>query len=60
MQTKKGNVFSSTQETVRPAAGNGGAGTERVELPGEIRKPGIEAMGRVLLGAGLWEQLWVR
>lgn len=48
------------RETVRPAAGNGGAGTERVELPGEIRKLGIEAMGRVLLGAGLWEQLWVR
>lgn len=45
------------QEIECPAAGNGGASTERMELFGEIRKLGIQAMGRLLLGAGLWEQL---
>lgn len=42
------------QETECPAAGNGGAGTERIELLGEVRKLGIQ------LGAGLWEQLCAR
>lgn len=37
---------------MRPASGNGGAGTERVELPGEIRKPGIEAESCWELGSG--------
>lgn len=44
----------SMQETECPAAGNGGAGTERIELLGEVRKLGIQ------LGAGLWEQLCAR
>lgn len=43
------------QGTACPAAGNGRAGTERVEMLGEIRKVGIQAVG-----AGLQEQLCVR